>query len=392
MTSRTSLLLFSSQLKTCLHLIFKLKSVHNFPNCQQLRCYARVAQPLRRLKPKSANKFAKPMKDLMTVDTIGGKGGDGCISLLSVAGTEYAGTDGGNGGNGGHVIFQACSNVRDLSALKGKISAQPGVDGRNRECHGKCAEHTIIKVPVGTVIKRAEDEKVVGDLTEEGTMFVAARGGAGGNGNAHFKSDTNQTPQIAEIGAQGETRRYIVELKCMADFGLLGLPNAGKSTLLQAISRARPKVASYPFTTLEPYLGMIHYDDHEQIAVADLPGLIEDSHKNKGLGIKFLKHAERCSALLVLVDVSQESPWTQVDLLRTEMYAFSPQMRDRQQIVVANKIDVPGAEENLEQMKRHLPEDQIIGISAKHGINLLELLVEIKKIHSREKEEAGVGD
>ncbi|KAI5705583.1 mitochondrial ribosome-associated GTPase 2 [Diaphorina citri] len=378
--NRKTPLMLGAQLKICLNLIYKLKTVHS---SQQLKCFSLdVAQPLKRNKPKSTKQLARPLLDLVRVKTRGGNGGDGCISLLSLLGTENAGTDGGNGGNGGHVIFQACPNVRDLSLLKAKIEAQPGVDGRKRECHGKSAQHTIIKVPMGTVIKREYDERVVGDLTEEGAMFVAARGGAGGRGNAYFKSDTNQTPMVAEIGGRGECARYIVELKCMADFGLLGLPNAGKSTLLQAISRAKPKVASYPFTTLEPYLGIVHYDDYQQIAVADLPGLIEDSHKNKGLGIKFLKHAERCAALLILVDASLDSPWTQVDMLRTEMYAFSPNMETRRQIIVANKIDEPGAKENVEHMKQYLSQDQVIGISAKHGINLLTLLLEMKKIHN----------
>uniref|UniRef100_A0A8D8XYV5 Mitochondrial ribosome-associated GTPase 2 n=1 Tax=Cacopsylla melanoneura TaxID=428564 RepID=A0A8D8XYV5_9HEMI len=403
MSRPMSVRMLNSQIRTCFNLILKLKSVHSV---HQLKCYSTegaVAQPLKRvkpkstkqtvsdrmgarrveIKPKSTKQTARPLLDLVQLEVVGGNGGDGAISLLSNLCTENAGPDGGNGGNGGHVIFQACSNMRDLSNLKARMTGSAGLNGRKKDCHGRSAEHTIVKVPLGTVIKRAFDELVVGDLTEDGAMFVAARGGAGGHGNAYFKSDTNQTPMVAELGGQGETMQYVVELKCMADFGLLGLPNAGKSTLLQAISRARPKVASYPFTTLDPYLGIIHYDDYEQIAVADLPGIVEDSHLNRGLGLKFLRHAERCAALLLVVDAARDEPWSQVNMLRKEMYAFSPALEERDQIVVANKVDVPGAEDNLEQLKEHLSSDQVIGISAKHGTNLLVLLTEMKKIYDR---------
>uniref|UniRef100_A0A8D8QUZ0 Mitochondrial ribosome-associated GTPase 2 n=1 Tax=Cacopsylla melanoneura TaxID=428564 RepID=A0A8D8QUZ0_9HEMI len=306
--------MLNSQIRTCFNLILKLKSVHSV---HQLKCYSTegaVAQPLKRVKPKSTKQTARPLLDLVQLEVVGGNGGDGAISLLSNLCTENAGPDGGNGGNGGHVIFQACSNIRDLSNLKARMTGSAGLNGRKKDCHGRSAEHTIVK---------------------------------------------------------------------------LGLPNAGKSTLLQAISRARPKVASYPFTTLDPYLGIIHYDDYEQIAVADLPGIVEDSHLNRGLGLKFLRHAERCAALLLVVDAARDEPWSQVNMLRKEMYAFSPALEERDQIVVANKVDVPGAEDNLEQLKEHLSSDQVIGISAKHGTNLLVLLTVKKKIYDRNSRALG---
>ncbi|XP_063244608.1 mitochondrial ribosome-associated GTPase 2 [Bacillus rossius redtenbacheri] len=185
---------------------------------------------------------------------------------------------------------------------------------------------------------------VVADLQHEGCMFVAARGGAGGHGNHFFTSDTLQSPKVAECGAEGEQLDYVLELSSMANVGLIGLPNAGKSTLLRAISRARPKVASYPFTTLKPHVGIVQYDDYEQVAVADLPGLIEGSHKNRGLGIAFLKHAERCAVLVYVVDASCDKPWTHLWLLQHELGQFCKDMLSRSQLVVCNKVDLPGAQ------------------------------------------------
>jgi GTPase len=213
-------------------------------------------------------------------------------------------------------------------------------------------------------------------------MFVAARGGAGGKGNHFFVTSIDQAPKISEYGANGEDFSYQLEIRSMAHFGLIGLPNAGKSTLLRAISRARPKVASYPFTTLQPHLGMVEYDDYEQIAVADLPGLIPDSHLNKGLGIQFLKHAERCTTLLFIVDVSCEEPWNHYFQLIKELEMFSSELANRPKIVVANKIDVPEALENLELLKEKL-DVPVIGISAKVGTNVATLLHEIRVAYDR---------
>lgn len=217
-------------------------------------------------------------------------------------------------------------------------------------------------------------------MDEAGAMFVAAHGGAGGKGNHFFTNDKEQAPQVAEYGARGEDISYILELKSMAHVGFIGLPNAGKSTLLRAISRARPKVASYPFTTLKPHLGMIQYDDYEQIAAADLPGLIPDSHKNKGLGIQFLKHAERCNILLFVVDVSLEEPWFHYQTLVHELSMFSEELASRPKMIIANKIDLPEAEKNLELLQHHV-DVPIIPISAKVGTNIAELLKEIRIVY-----------
>lgn len=211
-------------------------------------------------------------------------------------------------------------------------------------------------------------------------LFIASRGGQGGRGNHFFISDTQQAPQVCEYGANGEDITYQLELRSMAHVGFIGLPNAGKSTLLRAISRAKPKVAPYAFTTLRPFVGMVQYDDYEQVAVADLPGLISDSHKNKGLGIQFLKHVERCAALMFVLDASSQEPWKQYEILVYELEKFNPKLANRRKIIVANKIDLPEAEENISELEKRL-QLPIIPISAKLGTNLSKLLQEIRVVY-----------
>lgn len=342
-----------------------------------------IAQPLRSRKPKSQSVKAQHFIDFKRIKALGGSGGDGCISFLHLWSNEFAGPDGGDGGHGGHVVLKASMDVKDLTHVLSILKAEPGERGSNKDCNGKNADHFIVNVPIGTVVKN-ERGKVIADLSEEGLMFVAARGGAGGKGNHFFISDTMQAPEICEYGAKGEQLEYSIELRSMAHIGMIGFPNAGKSTLLRAISRARPKVAPYPFTTLKPHLGMIQYDDYEQIAVADLPGLIPDSHKNKGLGIQFLKHAERCSGLLFVIDVSNENPCDHLDTLKYELSQFSDELIQRPQLIVANKIDVPGAFDNVKILKDST-DIPVIPVSAKIGTNLSELLQEIRRMYDKNK-------
>ncbi|XP_040164531.1 mitochondrial ribosome-associated GTPase 2 [Anopheles arabiensis] len=339
----------------------------------------RIAVPLRSKKPKSSKPTTQYFVDCRHVRTIGGKGGDGCVSFLRLWCNENAGPDGGDGGNGGHVVLQATQDVKDLNHITSLLRADDGEKGATKDCHGKNANHTVVKVPIGTIVRNPQG-KVVGDLSSEGMMFVAARGGAGGKGNHFFKSDLEQAPQVAEFGATGEETAYTLELRSMAHIGFIGLPNAGKSTLLRAISRARPKVAAYPFTTLKPHLGMVQYDDYEQIAVADLPGLIEGSHKNKGLGIQFLKHAERCNALLFVIDVSADEPWVHYHTLLHELSMFSEELVTRPRFIIANKVDLPEAERNVELLAHHV-DVPVIPISAKMGTNIAEMLHEIRIIY-----------
>lgn len=342
-----------------------------------------VAKPLRSTKPKSKRDTIQYFVDIKQTRTIGGKGGDGEISFLRLWVNDRAGPDGGDGGSGGHVIFQAKTNIKDLRQVSSVIRAEDGEKGYTKDCFGKNAEHTVVKVPVGTIV-RDINGKILADLDQDGMMFIAARGGAGGHGNTFFKSDTQQSPEICEYGAIGEDLQYVIEVRSMAHIGLIGLPNAGKSTLLRAISRARPKVAAYPFTTLKPYIGMIQYDDYEQVAVADMPGLIEDSHKNKGLGITFLKHAERCAALIFILDVTQDEPWNALETLKNEINQFNEKLNDRPHIIVANKIDLPNAEINLQLLKKYV-DLPIIPISAKLGTNISTLLIEIRILYDNLK-------
>ncbi|CAG9111497.1 unnamed protein product [Plutella xylostella] len=363
--------------------LFKFLKIHT--NGQVLRSYSQdyTPQALRSLKGKSTRSTVQYYVDSFRVRACGGKGGDGCISFLHAWCKDQAGPDGGDGGHGGHVIFKATHTTKSLNSLNTVIQAKPGEKGYNKDCTGKNAAHVIVPVPLGTIIKDASG-KVVGDLSTEGVMFVAARGGAGGRGNKFFLTDTEQAPDIAEIGATGETNTYIVEVRSMAHIGLIGFPNAGKSTLLRAISRARPKVAPYPFTTLKPHIGMIPYDDYEQVAVADLPGLIPGSHKNHGLGIQFLQHAERCCGLIYVVDGSLADPMEQYETLHYELGKYSPGLADRPTQIVLNKIDLTEGKENLKRLTKE-QNLNVLGISAKTGVGLDWLLKVIRNMYDSNK-------
>lgn len=364
----------------CSRLIFQSSSLQILVKNQQYQQFCtKVASALRNTKGKSKQTFSQYFVDSRRIRALGGSGGDGCISFLSVYKKEFAGTDGGDGGNGGHVVLKVTKAVRDLNHIPQLLQAPKGDDGRSKDRHGKNAKHLYVNVPVGTII-RNEIGEIVGDLGEEGMMFVAARGGAGGRGNKFFTTATEQAPKICEYGAQGEDVTYLIELKTMAHIGLIGFPNAGKSTLLNAITRAKPKVAPYPFTTLKPHVGMVEYDDYEQIAVADLPGLIPDSHKNKGLGIQFLKHVERCSVLLFLIDASIDDPWNYYETLIYELKQFSPELLERPRLIVANKMDLQEAKDNLDKLKRRV-DAPVVPISAKMGMNVALLLQEMRRMY-----------
>nr|CAG4644164.1 EOG090X0ACU [Lepidurus arcticus] len=341
-------------------------------------------RPLPIRKAKSETNSARAIVDWKQVKVKAGKGGDGCISLLRRFANPHGGPDGGSGGNGGHVLFRATTNTTSLDRVSRVIEGEDGEKGSNRDCHGKNADHSIINVPVGTLFKNRRGE-VVADLCEDGAIFVAARGGAGGKGNQYFTTNIEQTPEIAEYGAHGEEVMYVVEIKTVAHVGLVGFPNAGKSTLLRAVSRARPKVASYPFTTLQPYLGMVKYEDEEQVAVADIPGLIPGAHKNKGLGIQFLKHIERCLCLLYVIDMAQVSPWDQVDSLKFELGQFSKDLVERPSAIVANKMDLPEAQANYGEFVERMGGLRVFPISGQNHLKLTPLLMHIREMYDLHK-------
>ncbi|XP_045782982.1 mitochondrial ribosome-associated GTPase 2 isoform X2 [Maniola jurtina] len=352
---------------------------------QITRNYSEYApKALRSLKPKSTRNNLQFYVDSCRVRAVAGNGGDGCVSFLSVWCKEQAGPDGGDGGHGGHVIFRATHSKKSLNHCHSVIQAKHGERGTHKDCTGKNADHIVVDVPLGTIVKDGSG-RVVGDLQGEGTMFVAARGGAGGRGNKFFLTDTEQEPMVAEYGAVGESNHYTLEVRSMAHLGLIGFPNAGKSTLLRAITRARPTVAPYPFTTLRPHIGMVPYDDYEQVAIADLPGLIPGSHKNYGLGIQFLQHAERCRGLIFLLDGTND-PLKQYKTLNHELKQYSAQLVQRPRCVVLNKMDVPRVAEIYRNISTHIRtksvgETAVIGISAKTGHNISELLRVIRQMY-----------
>jgi len=283
--------------------------------------------------------------DYVKIFVKAGDGGRGCVSFRREKYVPRGGPDGGDGGNGGDVIIRASSELHTLLDHKYKKSyiAKRGEHGKGSNMKGEDGEDLIINVPVGTVIKDPDTDEILADLDKEGKEFRVAKGGRGGLGNAHFATPTNQAPRYAQPGEAGQERWIILELKLLADIGLIGLPNAGKSTLISVISSARPKIADYPFTTLTPVLGVVKYGEYQSIVVADIPGLIEGAHKGVGLGHQFLKHVERTSMLLHLVDVSDfvnSDPIEDFEKIQKELELYNPQLILKPLAVVGTKIDI----------------------------------------------------
>jgi len=271
-----------------------------------------------------------------------GNGGSGCVSFRREKYVAKGGPDGGDGGNGGNVIFQATSNMTTLLDFRYKPSfkAERAEHGKGSNKHGKGGKDLIIKVPRGTVVKNADTDEVLGDLTENDETLLVAKGGHGGKGNARFVSSTNRAPREWQQGEFGEELTLDLELKMIADVGLVGLPNAGKSTLISKISAAKPKIADYPFTTLQPNLGIVKYRDIGSFVVADIPGIIEDAHLGKGLGHEFLRHIERTSLLLVLVDCTSENIDAERELLLNELRKYDERLPDRVGAFLLTKLDL----------------------------------------------------
>ena len=276
-----------------------------------------------------------------------GKGGDGIRSFRREKFVPHGGPDGGDGGNGGNVIFTASPRVTTLLDFlyQRHHTAQSGTPGQGSNMHGRTGHDIIIPVPVGTVIRDDAGDDILMDLTEPEQCWTAAHGGKGGRGNARFSSSTNRVPQKFERGTPGESQWLRLELKLLADVGLVGFPNAGKSTLISAISSAHPEVADYPFTTLRPHLGVVALNDDHTFVVADIPGLIEGAHEGKGLGFQFLRHIQRTAFLVYLVDMSEwatEIPVDSLHILQRELAAFDPSLAERASAVVGTKLDIQG--------------------------------------------------
>lgn len=280
--------------------------------------------------------------DYAQIDISAGRGGDGAVAFRREKYVPKGGPAGGNGGKGGDVILISDSNLSTLLDFryKKKYKAANGDPGGTSLKDGKNGQNIIIKVPVGTVIKDAETEEVVFDFVEANTQFIAARGGKGGKGNSNFATPTNQTPRFAEPGTPGEEKKIILELKLIADIGLVGFPNAGKSTLISTISEAKPKIADYPFTTLEPNLGIVRYKDYQSFTVADIPGIIEGASEGRGLGLRFLRHIERTRILLFLIDITSENYQKEYNVLLNELTTYSPILAKKKRLVALSKADL----------------------------------------------------
>jgi len=328
--------------------------------------------------------------DRVKVFVQAGKGGRGCVSFRREKFVPKGGPDGGDGGRGGDVILRADRHVDNLANLfyEPLIKAKNGGHGMGKKMAGRAGANKIVRVPVGSIVWRGEKQEraksnveqlAIGnwqssipiiDLTRDGQDFVLCQGGAGGKGNVHFKSSRNRAPREYTEGKEGEQGYFLLELRTIADAGLVGYPNAGKSTLLRKISAARPKVAAYPFTTLHPIVGVIEFPGYRRATIADIPGLIEGAHRGLGLGHEFLRHITRCRVLVFVIDVAGSegrNPVEDLKNLRREIDLYNPTLSSRPWIVVANKMDLPGAKENLKAMQERLPRIKIVPTSPVKG-------------------------
>ncbi len=280
--------------------------------------------------------------DYVEIEVTAGKGGDGAVAFRREKYVPKGGPSGGNGGNGGNIIIKAHHNLTTLLDFryKRKFRAENGAPGGTSLKDGKYGNDVILKVPVGTIIKDITSKKILCDLKIDNQEYLLAKGGKGGKGNSNFATSTNQAPRRAEPGRIGETKKIILELKLIADVGLVGFPNAGKSTLISTISAAKPKIADYPFTTLEPNLGIVQYKEYKSFIVADIPGIIEGAHTGKGLGIKFLRHIERTKILLFLIDISSENYVNDFNILLNEIKSYSKVLSEKKIVIGLSKADI----------------------------------------------------
>lgn len=303
--------------------------------------------------------------DQIKIEAHAGKGGDGMVAFRREKYVPNGGPAGGDGGHGGSIILKVDEGLRTLMDFRYHriFKAKNGGNGMSKQMTGPSAEDTIIAVPQGTTVRDLDTGEIIGDLVEQGQELVVAQGGRGGRGNIHFASAKNPAPEIAENGEPGQDRYLELELKMLADVGLIGFPSVGKSTLLSVVTGAKPKIAAYEFTTLTPNLGMVMLPDGRDFAMADMPGLIEGASKGVGLGLKFLRHIERTRVLLHLVDMSSEDPHQAIERYRQinhELANYDPELLKRPQIVVATKMDLPNASDNLEQFKQDLAKDNTL--------------------------------
>lgn len=296
--------------------------------------------------------------DYVKIHCKSGSGGRGSTHFRREKYIPMGGPDGGDGGRGGHVILKGNSQLWTLLHLKftKHLKASIGGDGGQQRSHGADGSDKYVEVPVGVIIRDAETEEVLGEITEDGQEMIVKKGGRGGQGNVHFKSSTHQTPRYAQPGEDLEEGWVIVELKLLADVGLVGFPNAGKSTLLSSISAAKPKIANYPFTTLTPNLGIVPYHDQKSFIMADIPGIIEGAHEGKGIGLRFLRHIERNSLLLFMISIESDDIQKEYDILLNELNQHNPELMDKQRLLAITKSDILD-DELISEMQDQMPKD-----------------------------------
>jgi len=320
----------------------------------------------------------------------GGDGGDGSVAFRREKFVPFGGPAGGTGGKGGDVIIEASDSLKTLLDFKYKrhFKAERGQHGSGSNKHGRSGKDLIIKVPVGTVVKDSETGEILADLTKKGQRVIVAKGGRGGRGNASFKTSTRQTPDFAEKGQKGQERWIDLELKLLADIGIVGFPNAGKSTLISILSHAKPKIADYPFTTLSPVLGVMELDRGKSVVLADIPGLIEGASKGEGLGHEFLRHIERTKALIHLIDISdfrEREPEEAFEIINRELEQYSPDLLKKPQIVVGNKIDLLSDRKLIERLEKYFQEKgyPFVAVSLATKENIDTLKNEIAKLYEK---------
>ena len=328
--------------------------------------------------------------DEVVMEVEAGRGGDGCMAFLREKFVPMGGPNGGNGGKGADIIFKADEGLKTLIDLRymKNIKGAPGLNGEGKNKNGSYAENKIIKVPVGTTIKDFDTNLVIADLTKHNEEVIVAYGGKGGRGNVTLATRSNPCPSFAERGEPGEVRKIKVELRMLADVGLVGMPSVGKSTLLSMITNANPKIAAYHFTTLSPNLGVVKTKD-SNFVMADLPGLIEGASEGTGLGHKFLKHIERTKIIAHIIDMSASEgrePYEDYQIIRKELETFSPKLLNKQEIIIANKMDLPNSKENLEEFKKKINKD-IYEISAINNQNLDTIINVLSELVKNTKEE-----
>lgn len=329
--------------------------------------------------------------DSVTLQLFAGKGGNGVIAWRREKYIPKGGPAGGDGGNGGSIILEADPQVHSLEDYRNRtiIKAQNGQPGASNNCKGKNGSDLVLKIPLGTLVKDIATQEILYDFTEPGQRWKICAGGKGGKGNTHFKTSTHQAPYVCTEGTPGEHCEIELELKLIADVGFVGMPNAGKSTLISELAHIQVKIAPYPFTTLRPNLGIVRFDDFSRILIADIPGIIQDAHEDRGLGLSFLRHIERTSTLVYLIELApyqERDPFEEFLMLRKELEAYNPEMLEKPFLVALNKIDLEGARELADAFCARYPFDPstLFEISAKEKIGIDAFLNALRLLAQRE--------